>query len=117
LRVLGTRELHGDFGWCGVFGVAFGEGEGRRSGVGGVARVVGGSVVHGVVAGFVDRQWFGVGLEPGLVEVVLFRGHAGTGVLCRDLHDGRTDVVALLVLVAGQLRGDFGWCGVFGVAF
>ena len=21
LRVLGTRELHGDFGWCGVFGV------------------------------------------------------------------------------------------------
>src|SRR5690606_29702119 len=104
LLVLVAGHLRGDFGWCGVFGVAFDDGEGDRSGFGGVARVVGGSVVHGVVAGFVDRQWFGVGLEPGLVEVVLHRGHPGTGVLYRFPTRGSSDVVALLVLVAGHLR-------------
>src|SRR5690625_3973061 len=81
------------------------DGETDRA-LGGVARLVGGPVVEGVLAGLADDDGAVVGRVVGAVEAVLDSRHAGV-VVGGGEGDGRAaEVVAVLVLRAGGPGGD-----------
>ncbi len=96
----------------GVLAAAVDDPERHRAGLGDVAGGVGRAVLHRVVAERGHGHRPAVGPEPGVVQLVLHRRHPGPVVGRGHRDRGAADVVAVRVLVAGDLRGHRGRRGV-----